>query len=158
MKMKETLKKWIAKPYSAVYILLFVMFVIGAVSDGFGHINELVQLAGFLLEIISMTAIIAFLIIWFHYDKNANIKMAAILAVFNIIISLILISIFWSFPMFPFLFAMFSFMVVNFWILCVSIIFIGMTYYDKCINNTTNEDEEKQINDNDDNMGIGTII
>lgn len=94
------------------FLLWFSMFVLGAVADGFGFLNWILNVTGILLQIGAMVFLVIDFVILFDSGLLPSRK-SVIINLLVIFVCLLLISICWNLQMTTFLITTSLFMLLN---------------------------------------------
>lgn len=134
----------------AMYICLGIMYILGAIADGIGHINWLINLSGIVFECAAMCFIIESMDLLYEH-RLVNMKRLAVINIGSVMVGIIAISILWNCKMFFFFISMGAFIVTNIFVLIASLCdFSGQRR--KCMEierqkrmyNEQNEEDEEQ--------------
>lgn len=134
MKLIELLKT----EKSQTFILLTAMYLLGALADGFGYFNWVVNMMGIVLQFASLPFIIINFIILFDSGILPARRSAIINLIFIFVILLFMI-LFWKLKMTAFLITSFILVLVNFVMLIISMYRLTRVYMEVI-------DEEKNQN------------
>ena len=136
MKMFEKFKN----QHIQLFLLLFCMFAIGAVADGFGFFNWIINAVGIVLQIGAMTFIVVDFVLLFDSGLLASRK-SVMINLFVIFISLVLLAVCWKLKMAAFLFTVGAFLLLNIIMLVIGLYRLSRLYVDVI----DNEKKEKSI-------------
>ena len=123
MKLIELLKT----EKSQTFILLTAMYLLGALADGFGYFNWVVNMMGIVLQFAALPFIIINFIILFDSGILPARRSAIINLIFIFVILLFMI-LFWKLKMTAFLITSFILMLLNFIMLIVSMYRLSRLY------------------------------
>lgn len=123
MKLIELLKT----EKSQTFILLIAMYLLGALADGFGYFNWVVNMIGFVLQFASLPFIVVNFIVLFD-SGILPARRSAIINLISIFVILIFMIICWKLKMTPFLITSFILMLLNFVMLILSMYRLTRVY------------------------------
>jgi len=125
-----------------IFILPTLMYLLGALADGFGHLNWILNITGILLQIGAMVLLIVNFVILFDSGLLAARK-AVIINLLIILVGLISLSLCWKLSMNTFLVTTSIIILINFIMLIVAMYRMTRVYMEII----KDEKKEKDIKD-----------